>query len=127
MLKLAQKRNAAGIAAGRVELKKGDIFSLPYPSDSFDKVLAVNVIYFLAEPVANLQQVYRVTKPSGRVAFFLEAKEKLAKMGAWLDGVYTLYTAEQVVQFLSQAGFTRAWFETRVFNYGAGICVLAEK
>jgi len=127
MLNLARKRNAAGIAAGRVELKKGDISSLPYPSDSFDKVLAVNVIYFLADPVANLQEVCRVTKLGGRVALFLEDKEKLAKVGAWIDGVCTLYTAEQVIQLLHQAGFARAWFETRVFNYGAGICVLAEK
>jgi ubiquinone/menaquinone biosynthesis C-methylase UbiE len=127
MLKLAQKRNAAGIAAGRVELKKGDISSLPCSSDSFDKALAVNVIYFLANPVANLQELYRVTKLGGRVALFLEDKEKLAKVGALIDGVYTLYTAEQVIQLLHQAGFARAWFETRVFNYGAGICVLAEK
>jgi len=127
MLKLAQKRNAAGIAVGRVELKKGDISSLPYSSDSFNKALAVNVIYFLADPVANLQELHWVTKPGGRVALFLEAKEKLTKMGALLDGVYTLYTAEQVVQLLNQAGFTRTWFETRVFSYGVGICVLGEK
>jgi ubiquinone/menaquinone biosynthesis C-methylase UbiE len=127
MLKLAQKRNAAGIAAGRVELKKGDVSSLPYASESFDRVLAVNVIYFLADPITNLQELHRVTKLGGRVALFLEEKEKLAKMGALLDGVYTLYAAEQVVQLLNQAGFTRAWFETTVFNYGAGICVLGEK
>ena len=127
MLKLAQKRNAASIAAGRVELKKGDVSALPCSSDSFDKALAVNVIYFMANPVADLQELYRVMKPGGRAALFLEAKEKLAKMGALLDGVYTLYTAEQVVQLLNQAGFTRAWFETRVFNYGVGICVIGEK
>ena len=127
MLKLAQKRNAAGIAAGRVELKKGDISALPYSSDSFDKALAVNVIYFMANPVADLQELHRVTKLGGRVALFLEAKEKLAKMKALLDGVYTLYTAEQVVQLQNQAGFTRAWFETRVFSYGVGICAIGEK
>jgi ubiquinone/menaquinone biosynthesis C-methylase UbiE len=127
MLKLAQKRNAASIAAGRVELKKGDVSALPYSSDSFDKALAVNVIYFMANPVADLQELHRVMKPGGRAALFLEAKEKLAKMKALLDGVYTLYTAEQVVQLLNQAGFTRAWFETRVFDYSIGICVIGEK
>jgi len=127
MLRLAQKRNAAGIAAGRVELKKGDISALPYSSDSFDKALAVNVIYFMANPVADLQELRRVTKPGGRIALFLEAKEKLSRMKALLDGVYTLYTAEQVTQLLNQAGFTRTWFETRVFNYGEGVCVIGEK
>ncbi len=48
-------------------------------------------------------------------------------MEALLDGVYTLYTAEQVVQLLNQAGFARAWFKTRVFNYGVGICAIGEK
>jgi ubiquinone/menaquinone biosynthesis C-methylase UbiE len=127
MLKLAQKRNAASMAAGRVELKKGNVSALPYSSDSFDKALAVNVIYFMANPVADLQELYRVMKPGGRAAIFLEAKEKLAKMEALLEGVYTLYTAEQVVQLLNQAGFTRGWFETRVFSYGVGICVIGEK
>src|SRR5678816_1773756 len=36
MVRAARKRNAAGIQAGRIELKQGDVASLPYPAASFD-------------------------------------------------------------------------------------------
>jgi hypothetical protein len=54
-------------------LKKGDISSLPYSSDSFDKALAVTSS-FLADPVANpgivpRDETWRTGSP------FLEAKE----------------------------------------------------
>lgn len=127
MLKMASKRNAAGIAAGRVHLEKGELAALPYASDSFDKAFAVQVIYFLANPVADLTELCRVMKPGGRVALFMEAQEKLARSGALLDGIYTLYTPEEVVRFLEEAGFARAWFETRALKFSPGICILAEK
>jgi hypothetical protein len=36
-------------------------------------------------------------------------------------------TPEELVPFLCGAGFSGAWFETKTFSYGKGICVLGEK
>ncbi len=127
MLTQARKRNAAAIAAGRVELKLGDAAALPYPDDSFDKVFDANVIYFWRDPLAHLREVRRVLKPGGRLALYLIAKEDMAKFKFTQTGVYTLYTGEEVVRLLVQAGFRHARFETRAERLRTGVCALAEK
>ena len=131
MLEIAQKRNAAGIAAGRAELKLGEMAALPYGDNWFDKVFAVQVINYLPDPLRGLKESYRVTKAGGRVAIFLEPKEKFEKVKGLIEGIYTPYAAEEVVGLLRQAGFARVWFETKKLSYGSafgeGICTLGEK
>jgi SAM-dependent methyltransferase len=41
---------------------------LPYPDDAFDAVLAQLVVHFMADPVAGLREMARVTRSGGRVA-----------------------------------------------------------
>ncbi len=127
MLEAARKRNAAAIAARRVELELRDASTLPYPDGEFDRLFAVNVIYFMTNPAPCLREWRRVLKPGGRIALFLEAKEKLERSGKLIEGIYTLYRPEEVVQFLCQAGFARVDYEAREFAYGRGICVLGAK
>ncbi len=127
MLRAARARNARAIAAHRVELRQGDACALPYLDGSFDKVFAVNVVYFWRNLVDCLQQIHRVMKPGGRPALFAEDKDKLLKSRKLIEGIYTLYMPEELVQLLLEAGFSGAWFEIKMFRYGKGICVLGEK
>jgi len=46
MLEEAVKRNDSAIRAGRVELKQGDVASLPYPNEFFHKAMSIHSIYF---------------------------------------------------------------------------------
>ena len=41
---------------------------LPYPDDTFDAALAQLVVHFMADPVAGLHEMARVTRPGGVVA-----------------------------------------------------------
>ncbi len=127
MVQAASKRNAAAIAEGRVELKRATLSSLPFPNECFDKALAIQVLYFLANPVGDLRELLRVMKPGGCVILFIEAKEKLAREGKLLEGIYRLYTPQEATEFLQQAGFARTRVETRWFSYGDGICVIGYK
>ena len=128
MVRQARKRNAPAIEAGRVELHYGTISSLSYKADTFDKVLAVNVIYFLPDPISSLAELRRVMKPGGRIAVYVTAKEDVAKLKVTQTPVFTLYNGEEVAQMLQEAGFNRAWFETTTVAPGMrGHCALAEK
>jgi ubiquinone/menaquinone biosynthesis C-methylase UbiE len=127
MLRQASARNVAAIAAGRVELKQGEASSLPYPDNSFDKVFATNVIYFWQDPVASLKELRRVLKPGGRLALYVIAKEELAEYKLTQTGVYTLYTGDDLVWELAQAGFRNARFETKAERFRTGVCALGEK
>lgn len=50
-----------------VEIRKADMTELDYPDASFDAVVAGNVIHLLDDPVAALNELMRVCKPSGKV------------------------------------------------------------
>ncbi len=127
MLEAASRRNAAAIAAGRVELQLGSVTALPYADDCFDRGLAVQVINYLAEPLPGLREWRRVMKPGGRVAVFFEGPEKFERTRDMLAGIYTPYSEQEVMGLLEQAGFARIWFETRQFLGARGICVPGER
>lgn len=127
MLEQARRRNARGIAAGRVDLRLGDIACLHYGDDTFDKAFAVNLLYFLPEPLSDLRELWRVMKPGGRVVLFLVAKEAMEKLPFVRGEVFRLYSGPQVVEWMQQAGFRQAWLEARDTNLGSAFCVIAEK
>ena len=127
MLKQATRRNAWGIATGRVELKVGDANQLAYPDLRFDKAFATNVIYFWKDPVATLREIRRVLKPGGRLALYIVSKADMAKFKVTQTGVYRLYTGEELSAMLAQAGFRQPRALTKPERHRTGICAIAEK
>lgn len=51
-----------------VEVQAGSAENLPFPDNSFDAALAQLVVHFMADPVAGLREMGRVTRPGGVVA-----------------------------------------------------------
>jgi SAM-dependent methyltransferase len=51
-----------------VDVRQAAAESLPYPDGAFDAALAQLVVHFMADPVAGIREMARVTRPSGRVA-----------------------------------------------------------
>lgn len=127
MLAQASRRNAAAIAGGQVDLRLGEASRLPFPDNRFDKAFAGNVMYFWEDPLVELKELRRVLKPGGRLAFYLVSKEDLLKTKVTQTGVYRLYTGEEAVRLLTDAGFSHARFQTRNERLRTGVCVLAEK
>lgn len=41
MVRFARRRNAEALKAGRMDLKQGEVASLPYPDESFDKAFSI--------------------------------------------------------------------------------------
>lgn len=103
MVQSARQRNAAAVKAGRVELKHGDVSTLPYSDESFDMAFAIQSIFFWREPVDCLIELRRVLKTGGALAITLKPKDKMNKGLPPEFG--TLYDSEQVVSMLTVAGF----------------------
>ena len=51
-----------------VDVRSGAAEDLPFADDTFDLVLAQLVVHFMADPVAGLAEMGRVTRPGGLVA-----------------------------------------------------------
>jgi SAM-dependent methyltransferase len=57
--------NAELVAAGQASFRLASAEAVPCPDESFDKVFAVNVIYFWPDPVKALSEMRRVLRPGG--------------------------------------------------------------
>ncbi len=51
-----------------VDVRRGTAEQLPFPDGAFDVALAQLVVHFMADPVAGLREMGRVTRPGGMVA-----------------------------------------------------------
>jgi ubiquinone/menaquinone biosynthesis C-methylase UbiE len=65
-----------------VDLRLGDVASLPFPDASFDVVLCVEVLRYLAQPEACLKEMARVLRPGG--VCLVTAAPLLNLNGYWL-------------------------------------------
>lgn len=126
MLNMARKRNAAGVASGLVDLALADVESLPHPDDSFDRAFAIHCIYFWRDPVACLREMRRVLRPGGIVAITIRPAHQWPARKPPAD-VFHLYSGEEVVMLLSEAGFRQARVEPYPQSEKPGECVLAVK
>ncbi len=131
MVQVAQKRNAAAIATGHVTLKYGEVSSLPYGDDSFDKVLTIHCLYFWADAIACLQEIRRILKPNGLLAITILPKDtwiKQQKPPVPPPDLFTLYNSSDVAQLLAAAGFREVQVEhCPSSTQFSGVCVIGVK
>lgn len=80
MLAQAVRRNRAAIAAGRVELRLGDVSRLPWPDGAFDAVFEVNSFHHWADPLGGLREAHRVLTAGGRLLLCLRMKHPTRSM-----------------------------------------------
>jgi ubiquinone/menaquinone biosynthesis C-methylase UbiE len=104
MLRMATGRCQGLIEAGRVSLAHGDSERLPFPSDSFTKVLTVHTLYFWSVPQTHLREIHRVLRPGGRFVLAFRTPDDPASRN-FPATVYRFYPADQVAHLLRGAGF----------------------
>ena len=83
MFRQASARNCGAIAEGGLSLRHGSFESLPLPDSSVDRILAVNVIYFVAPLMAALSEARRVLRPGGTMALYVTDRSSME----WLQFV----------------------------------------
>jgi ubiquinone/menaquinone biosynthesis C-methylase UbiE len=97
MVEQARARNAKAMKAGRVELQRGSVETLPFARETFDKALAINSMQVWPDAVTGLREIQRVLKPGGRVALGFtrhsgQPKEGLTDVltAAWFTGAHVV-------------------------------------
>jgi ubiquinone/menaquinone biosynthesis C-methylase UbiE len=81
MLDVAKRRVARSGLGGNVDFRTGDMVHLPFDDGTFDVVLSTYSLCPLYDPVQGALEMYRVTKPGGRLgtAHSTEPEGRLAK------------------------------------------------
>jgi SAM-dependent methyltransferase len=100
MVDQARRRNAAAVAAGRVELRLGAGDAIAFPDAGFDAVLAVNALHFTPDPAATFGEVRRVLRPGGRLVVVVQP--------VWLPaGAPVAALGQELATHLAIAGFSQ--------------------
>ena len=119
-VRAARRRFRRHLAEGRLEIMEAKVESIPFPSDTFDRALAVNTIYFWAAPERGLGELRRVLRPSGRLVV---AAEERSVPRAIAEAGFRVYSDTELGGLLRGAGFSAVRCERR----GIQIFAIGEK
>ena len=127
----SKRTNARGIDLGRVEIRHGSVSQLPFPDGMFDLVTAVETHFWWPDLPGDTREVFRVTKPGGRLIVIAEVYKgaitrisKLAEKYASRTGM-VLLSVDEHSQLLTIAGFSGVQvIEERAKGW---ICVFGRK
>ena len=115
---------------GGVVLKQGDASAIPFADNSFAKIIAVNVLYFWPDLVPYFQEVFRVTAPGGKIAFFYSDKESLRELPLTGTGHFHFWDPSDTAAAAEKAGFvsvTHAQRELTAERERIGRLIIATK
>lgn len=81
---MARKLNEDSINLGRVEICEGSVSALPFGSDAFDLVTAVETHFWWPDLPAGVAEIRRVLRPGGTLIIIAEVYKGAATMTAKL-------------------------------------------
>lgn len=118
MLRMAARRNAAAIAAGRVELYLASVETMPVFVQRFDKAYAVNVHQFWSDAEAMLACIAAVLRPGATLALTVQPRQP----GATAED--TRRAEKRLVQSLEAGGLREIRSEVFDLRPVPAVCVL---
>jgi SAM-dependent methyltransferase len=124
MVTEAETFNAERIKLGTVEVRIASSSAIPFPSASFDRVLALNTIYFWSDPSKDLAEIRRVLRPNGRLVLGCLDPAGTKTAPVYKQG-FRFYEKEQLIDMLKTAGFLEVtidvFHEVRKLSDGGSI------
>ncbi|MBE9067639.1 methyltransferase domain-containing protein [Leptolyngbya cf. ectocarpi LEGE 11479] len=113
---LTQARQSLKNRCTTLDLRWGNIKSLPFADDSFDAVIFAHVLEHMADPVETLHEMARVLKPGAPLIGSVTRKGLGQRLLLSLRWHNRGYTANQLDSFLQTTGLEAV----RSFDYGTG-------
>jgi len=106
-----KRTNARWISLHRVEIRHGSVSRLPFADNMFDLVTAVETHFWWPNLPTDIREVFRVTKPDGRLVLIAEVYKgantkvsKLAEKYAFRTGM-TVLSIDEHRELLVNAGY----------------------
>jgi len=110
MVQLSKKINKELIQKGLVEIKNGNVSSLPFKDSTFDIVTAFETYYFWPNLIDDLKEIWRVLKSTGTLLITNEVykdkkfEKRNLKWTKLLD--MKIHTPDEYHEFLIKSGYS---------------------
>jgi len=121
MVALASNANRQAIREGRVALSMGSLDALPWPAESVDKILAVNVVYFFDRSAKEVAEAKRVLRAGGRIAVYATDRVTMANWGLSRANTHSLFDSDELRRLFMRGGFAASETAIRSLTLPFGI------
>ena len=105
MLTQARLHNRRAIADGRVSLLRGTFEALPLANSSIDKILAVNIAYFISPAGSALAEARRVLRDGGTIVLYATDYSKMRWLQFAGPETYQMFDGSSFAAFLQDSPF----------------------
>jgi arsenite methyltransferase len=106
----ANARFLQAVASAKAVFREATVEALPFEAASFNKICAMNTIYFWSSLEKGFAEVHRVLAPGGRVVVGFLPKEWMDR-GRFPSDIFTPRTAGEVTAALVNLGFQQVRVE----------------
>lgn len=110
MLHVASQRNAQAILRGQVELRQGNVTTLPFEDSQFDKIFSIHTLYFWPDYLQSVAEIARTLKPNGLLILTF-SPGKIVADGSKEISPFQKIVEEQVLPEMKQCGFSAAYLK----------------
>lgn len=121
MLAMASRRNRDAIAGGRVRLIQGFAKDLELHSGSVDKIIGVNLVYFIGDESGDLRDARRLLKRGGKLSLYATDKSTMKRWRFARSETHRLFGCDDLRSLLVQAGFKADSVQISKAEIGFGI------
>ena len=112
-----------------IRVEKANILQLEYPNESFDKVVAANVIHLLDQPDIAISELIRVCKKGGKIiipTYIITKEHRISTILIRLINHFTKtflyqFNEQSYKNFFNKQGYSQIDFE--VINGRAACCI----
>jgi ubiquinone/menaquinone biosynthesis C-methylase UbiE len=100
LLDYARKAAAEADLSYRMQFEKADVHGIPYPENSFDVAININMLHLVEEPIKMLDEIERVLKPDGKL-YIADLRRSL--LGFLEDEIRSALTITEANELFNQS------------------------
>lgn len=100
----AERINNEILTKNQIEFKLYDGKTIPFPDNSFDRIMTVNTIYFWENQAELLNEIYRVLKPQGFFVLTFAQREFMKKL-PFVKYKFTLFNNQEIKDIVNKSNF----------------------
>ena len=108
LLEIANEAAKEANLAGRVRFEKADVEQIPYPENTFDVALNINMVHLVENPIKMLSEIERVLVPGGYL-FITDLRRSF--LGLIEDEIRSALTLPQAKSLFEQSEIREGMFK----------------